>query len=225
MNLLLPKWNTPKTPLSPAYSPLPNSPLPEDAAVEFDLDAGDELRLDRHSPRTSADSRDLRDKDGEERGYAVATAPRTRRDRDPVLLSLVFLALGGALALFIAFPFPTTIHLFIPAAVALAAYVLVAWTRLVVASGSALRKGGPKGVLKSLARWSIPAALALVGSSALVVFWLCLGVSPPAEAVPALPPQRYFIAANLFNNEDILPAWLDQMARLIQHCECRVTTR
>lgn len=133
----------------------------------------------------------------------------TKRTLDPVVAALGFLALGGAVGLLVAFPMPTTIHVFIPGAAALSLWVVITWLRV----GYALVRHGKATTPRSF-------RIGLVLASAVVVLGVWQGVVPPAEAEPPpLPDGKYFIAANLFDNEAILPQWSREMVRLVEHCE------
>lgn len=64
-------------------------------------------------------------------------------------------------------------------------------------------------------------------STALILFFLHLGIVPPAEHVPVLHrsepwrPEKYFIAANLYNNADVFGGW---SAELLKLCDYRKST-
>ncbi|BEI84482.1 hypothetical protein CcaverHIS002_0410860 [Cutaneotrichosporon cavernicola] len=62
---------------------------------------------------------------------------------------------------------------------------------------------------------------ALVACTALMGYWLSLGITPRAPVLATLaPPEdtpRYFIAANLYNNEHLLPRWTREVLRVAKH--------
>lgn len=213
---LLPNAERWRAPQSPAYIPLPVSPNPpSDLSISDDS----EYNFDASSlpSRSSLDDKEFYDEEEREQRRPSSFW----RIRDAATLTLLTLALGVILALFIAFPFPTTIHLFIPLSITLALWVALSWSRLALLAGSyALHKRG-----NTLSpRAAVSLGVRLVLSTALVGYWLALGVVPPAVEVPALHAgagvaPKVFIAANLYNSEEILPTWSAEIVKLVQHRE------
>ncbi|KAL7421833.1 hypothetical protein Q5752_003604 [Cryptotrichosporon argae] len=149
---------------------------------------------------------------GGRRTCGVPCVPSVRLDCVAVQAALV--ALGIMAALFVVYPFPTTIPVFIGAACALVLWTAAGWLR--IAATLVRRESG----------WRDGSAtyqLSLVVASLLIVYWLRLGIAPPEQylprIVPANPnvPEKYFIAANLYNNQDILPNWSAELLKLIEH--------
>ncbi|BEI92256.1 uncharacterized protein CcaverHIS019_0410760 [Cutaneotrichosporon cavernicola] len=171
------------------YEPLPRSPVPSTSSWESD------------------------------ESFDVAPPPRRipLGLRDPAFLIPALVFLGAVTGLFAAFPFPTTIHAFLPLAGALAAWVAVSWTKLAVGALRAWRT--PK--LDVPRRRSATHLTALVACTALMGYWLSLGITPRAPVLATLaPPEdtpRYFIAANLYNNEHLLPRWTREVLRVAKH--------
>jgi hypothetical protein len=132
------------------------------------------------------------------------------------------ITLGTGIGLFIAFPFPTTVHVFAGASTGLIVWTLVSWARIVFSLSLASLRGSPKGL--ALPRGSPAYFITLIVSSVLILYWLTLGLVPRQEEVPPIghadgSPAKYFIAANLYNNEEILPRWSREMVKLAQHRE------
>jgi hypothetical protein len=67
-------------------------------------------------------------------------------------------------------------------------------------------------------------------STVVLLFLLHLGIVPPAEHVPVLHrtepwrPEKYFIAANLYNNADVFDGWSKELLKLCDHRESRSPT-
>jgi hypothetical protein len=142
--------------------------------------------------------------------------------RDPLLITVILVSLGTGISLFIAFPFPTTVHVFIGLALGLTIWTLISWARIVFALSLASLRGAPKAV--ALPRWSTAHFVGIIVASSLVIYWFTLGLVPGQEVVPALghadgSQPKYFIAANLFNNQDLFPRWGRELEKLIDHRE------
>lgn len=234
------------------YTPLPLSPTPSSSAASIastgSWDSGDdesssslvhdcELGCDRRSddldpPPSSAPA-----------STSLSTAARIAHSipgplRDLAILLPALVFFSGVGTLFAVFPFPTTVHAFIPLALALASWVALSWLKLGWGALRALRRRGPVGAKKTMSdvvpgmvvggarqrRRSVTHLTALLACTALVVYWLSLGLVPPKQEIPALAPAedrpRYFIAANLYNNEHLVPRWSSQVLKLVNHCEC-----
>lgn len=225
-----------------AYQPVPTSPMSQyassDASItpsnESDTFSLDDRNSDRDrgsSPERSSRERDrLRDSlememmDAPHRPGAVRVFAR----RDPLALTSIAVALATSAALLVAFTFPTTIHVFVGLAAGITWWTVCSWARIIFYLVVATLRGSPRAL--ALPRWSTGQCAAQFACTVLVLFWLSIGLTPPAEVVPSLlpsveradtpsPTPRYFFAANLYNNEDILPRWSRELLLLIDHRE------
>jgi len=152
-----------------------------------------------------------------------ALAVRAWARRDPLLVTVIAVALGTGIGLFIAFPFPTTVHVFVGVALGLTIWSFVSWARVVFALSLAALRGAPKSL--ALPRWSTAHFITLIVSTSLVLYWLTVGLVPARETVPVLghadgSQPKYFIAANLYNSQAILPRWSREIVKLAEHREC-----
>ena len=138
---------------------------------------------------------------------------------DHINAILAVFGMAWTVGLYIAFPFPTTIPLFVGAAVCLSGWTLCAWLKIAF---SILRS---KQFSTTFAHWSVRHRIGLVGCTCLVSFWLSLGFVPPAEQVPPLQPtvsgvpDKFFIAASLYNSEAIFGDWSRELLKLTAHRE------
>jgi hypothetical protein len=70
--------------------------------------------------------------------------------------------------------------------------------------------------------WSTSRTVLNAVGLAIVTLWLVQGVRVPHLDVPVLHrrqadvPERYFIAANLYNCQDLLPRWTAEVEKLAQ---------
>lgn len=166
--------------------------------------------------------------------------PRTRSYspyRHTVRWTLLAIFLSWVIGLHIAYPFPTTIPVFIGGAFTLLAWTALEWYRVV----EAVRE-------KSNGEYEIPllspeegqtrstlcqsafttGRKVRLGLSTCAILYLCfLGFIPPREHVPELvrtDPSRqdkYFIAALLYNNEAVFDGWSTELLKL---CDYREST-
>ncbi|TXT04902.1 hypothetical protein VHUM_03985 [Vanrija humicola] len=174
---------------------------------------GDRSHTHTRSPSSSSSS------------SAGSTRPRSwLARRDPVLIFVVLLSIATFVALLVAFPFPTTVHVFAAIFVGITAWTQISCLRVVVALALLAWRGSPKALAKGLPRWSTPQYLFLLVLSTFVLCCLSLGLVPPLQELPPLnrdlagaAPGKYFIAANLYNNEDLVPHWSDQVIKLAEH--------
>jgi hypothetical protein len=157
--------------------------------------------------------------------------------RHTVRWTLLAILLSWVIGLHIAYPFPTTIPVFIGGAFTLLAWTALEWYRVV----EAVRE-------KSNGEYEIPllspeegqgrsplyqsafttGRKVRLGLSTCVILYLCfLGFIPPREHVPELirtDPSRqdkYFIAALLYNNEAVFEGWSTELLKL---CDYREST-
>jgi hypothetical protein len=119
--------------------------------------------------------------------------------------------------LYIVYPAPTTVPLFIGLSFILTSWVIVTWARLVVEVVQ--RKEGWE-VIKS--RYTIKLRVCLGLATTLVIWWI--GISLLVEGEEGAPvtlgnEDKYFIAVNLHNNEAILPDFMKELRLLIFHRE------
>jgi hypothetical protein len=150
------------------------------------------------------------------------------------------IALGWTLELFWTYPFPTTIPLFVGLSTATVGFTLLAWVRLLNALRTANWRFPPGSNLWQAIRHPgtitppsspssrtrcVPRRVALVASTCLMLYWCHLGLTPPAQPLPVLNradpdvQERYFIAANLYNNEQVFKSWSTELIKLCEHCE------
>lgn len=187
-------------PPSPLYQLIPSSPLGGMSISDLASDDSD-----------SADGTDYDDFSPDH----VRSSPRPARSvlarLDPLVVTIVLLALGMLVAMFVVYPFPTTVHAFVAIALGVVSWSILSWARILV--GLVLRKA-------TLYRYSTPHMTGLVVATVMTVYWLILGVRPAPEHLPAdfsTDGERFFIAANLYNSERLLPRWTAQMEKLIEH--------
>jgi hypothetical protein len=122
---------------------------------------------------------------------------------------------GWTTGLYIVYPAPTTVPLFIGLSFILTSWVIVTWARLVVEVVQ--RKEGWEGI-KS--RYSVKLRVCLGLATTLVIWWI--GISLLVEGEEGAPvtignEDKYFIAVNLHNNEAILPEFMKELRLLIFH--------
>ncbi|KAL1405248.1 hypothetical protein Q8F55_008874 [Vanrija albida] len=168
----------------------------------------------------------LRSPSGSSAGSSAGGRPRPwLARRDPVLIFVALLSVATFVALLVAFPFPTTVHAFAAIFVGITAWTQISVLRIVFALALVVWRGScsPKALAKALPRWSTAQYSFLLVLSTFVLFCLSLGLLPPLQELPPLardlgaPAGKYFIAANLYNNEDLVPQWLDQVVKLAEH--------
>lgn len=142
----------------------------------------------------------------------------SKLEHHPVATFVLTLSVGWLLGLFYVWPYPTTIHAILPLAIASIAWTVIQWASLIQAAFHSS---------KSRNKWTRSRRIAVLLSSILTLA-IALNAIPPSERrmplpslVPSNPsiPERYFIAANLYNNEDIIPEWTEQLIKLCEHRE------
>lgn len=172
-------------------------------------------------------------------GYAAEDYERRRRssitysklEQHPTLTFILILSLGWLLGLFYVWPFPTTVHAIIPLAIALIAWTAIQWASLIQLLLFHRTRLSPWSPTSSPTfslippKWSRYRRIALLLSTILTCT-ICLNAIPQREQSIPLPalipsntsiPERYFVAANLYNNEDVIPEWTDQLLKLCDH--------
>ena len=143
---------------------------------------------------------------------------------DHLNLILVVFGMAWTVGLYNAFPFPTTIPLFVGAAVSLSGWTLCSWMKIALLT---LRS---RQFSATLATWSVRHRIGLAGCTCLVAFWLTLGFVPPAEKFPPLQPtvsgvpDKFFIAASLYNSSAIFDHWSTELLKLTAHREFPIST-
>lgn len=192
------------------YQRVPSSPYaPSESSLASSSDDSDSLSEREAEPELKPDV-EQRERERSPRAWLAR--------RDPALITIVILSLGCFIFLLIAFPLPTSIHVFLSVALGITSWTFLQWIRLGHTCASSYLRGG-----NVVRRWTTAQLSTFVVFSALAMFWLSLGIVPPAETVPSLVGAdgggrpRYFIAANLYNNEDIVPQWTEQLIKAIEH--------
>lgn len=173
--------------------------------------------------------------------------------RHPIPCLITSIMVAWIVGLHIAYPFPTTIPVFVGAACALFTLTVLDWYRIITSliaswhrhdtqqtqrpsfssttssrsSNDLPRSPPPYTTYPQSGSVNVSRAkkIRLVLSTALIVFWLHLGIVPPAEHVPVLHrsepwrPEKYFIAANLYNNEAVFDGWSKELLKLCDYRE------
>lgn len=133
------------------------------------------------------------------------------------------------ICLHVYWPRPTSIHFYLSAVAGLLWWTIVQWTLLIyealttVSPASQVSLGIPK---PKFHRGSPSYRLSLGIASALMLV-ICLGrPASPDPLPPLLPsdpksPERYFIAANLYNSQGIFKQWSTQLVLLCEHRKCK----
>jgi len=124
---------------------------------------------------------------------------------------------GWTTGLYIIYPAPTTVPLFIGLSFILTSWMIITWTRLVFEV--AQRKEGLEGI-KS--RYSVKMEVFLGLATTLVIWWIGITLLAEGEKEPPVLSNngdKYFIAVNLHNNEAILPDFVKELRLLIFHRE------
>jgi hypothetical protein len=117
--------------------------------------------------------------------------------------------------LYLVYPAPTTVPLFIGLSFAIASWTVVTWTRLVLV---VMQRRDGWGGIKS--RMSLRLRVCLGLATTLVIWWISITLLAGGENEPPVMlggDDRYFIAVNLHNNEAILPDFMKELRLLIFH--------
>jgi len=170
--------------------------------------------------------------------------------RHPVFCLIASIFWGCIIGIHIAFPMPTTIPVFVGAALGLLTFTTLDWYRLITSILASRRRSDTPSPLaspnvapisrcsnetprpppytphpQSCVNVSRVRKIRLILSTALLIFWFHLGIIPPAEHVPVLHrsepwrPEKYFIAANMYNNEDVFEGWSQELLKLCDYRE------
>lgn len=127
------------------------------------------------------------------------------------------IAAAGTTIFWRRYPYQTTIPAFLGVAFLISAGVLLSWYH-VLQTGRAIGSLKYRAVVVAMP-WRLH-RYAVGAGSVLLFWWLYLLFSPTRESpLPDLSSRtdKYFIAADLYNNEAILPNWMDQMEALVEH--------
>lgn len=136
-------------------------------------------------------------------------------ERDILVLIVNILALGWTIGLYIIYPFPTTIPLFMGLLICITGWTCVS-----------LFRGGME-LLRAERKWEVldgyrsKRGLGLGFMILLIGYWASLGVVPPHRSLDVRieKGEKFFIAANLYNNEGIFTNWSQELLKLIEYCE------
>ncbi|WRT63900.1 uncharacterized protein IL334_000826 [Kwoniella shivajii] len=135
---------------------------------------------------------------------------------DPILLLIILLSIGFAIVLFMIFPFPTTIPAFLSILISLSGWTILTWSKILHAFVFQSREKSTN----FFNRYSNTKRTIIVATTLFLLYLACLGVCAPEEDLPRLVnkgSEKYFIAANLHDSEDILPKWSEELVKLIDH--------
>jgi hypothetical protein len=183
-------------------------------------------------------------------GPTDATHTPSFMSRHRVLCTVAAIFWGCIAGIHIAFPFPTTIPVFVGAALGLLFFTTLDWYRLFKSIYASHRRSDATLPSTSLSGVSTPRCsnetprpppytahpqstvnisrgrkIRLVIFTAMLAYWLHLGIIPPAEHVPVLHrsepwrPEKYFIAANMYNNEAVFEGWSQELLKLCDYRE------
>nr|XP_018266885.1 uncharacterized protein I303_00865 [Kwoniella dejecticola CBS 10117]OBR89043.1 hypothetical protein I303_00865 [Kwoniella dejecticola CBS 10117] len=196
----------------------------EDEEVDQDENDDDGTESETPPPSYNLVSSSLRG-----RSPSTQTTPTGSRGTTPVFLIFVVVGIGWTIELYLSYPFFTTIPIYVGLLI-----VLFGWTiiNLFTLSWSLLRLKDSYPTI--LSRYSNSKKIRLAISTLFLIYLLHLGFTPPPQITgssvdpsqpfpPRLPEeidgvrQKYFIAANMHNNESVLSEWSDQLIRLIFH--------
>lgn len=148
---------------------------------------------------------DLRVESGQE-GFYLVTTPGTA-------FSVIF-GTGWAVGLFVVYPFFNTIPLFIGFSISLSTWFFIQVYKI-------LRSACTQRPIA--AGWSMKHRIALGSCFFLILCFSFVGFVPPERGLPILHPsspdvpERYFIAANLYNVEAVFATWSAEVLRLSSH--------
>jgi hypothetical protein len=166
------------------------------------------------------------------KGLGTSTSryvPIVEQHSTAVLVSV--LSIGWFIGLIYVFPFFTTVHCFLSILVALFAWTAVQWFILITHSiTQRCCNGHSRSCNHSLLpeEWSTRRRVIILLASLLSLLVVVNSI-PPGEASPnQLPvlhqshpdiPEKYFIAANLYNSVDVFDQWSSELLSLVHHRE------
>lgn len=162
----------------------------------------------------------------------VPHTPRTEPWISSLGITSASLGIAAGCGVFIAWPFPTTVPVFVALVVGAGVWCLGAWVRVFGGKAQGVgkeegyrilpqdavegEKPGGKGRGREKGVWAwVPLGLV----TGLLLVLVCVGVVPPAREMPlgAGEEGKVFIAANLYNVQGIWEPWRDQVIKLIEH--------
>nr|XP_019048948.1 hypothetical protein I302_02728 [Kwoniella bestiolae CBS 10118]OCF27878.1 hypothetical protein I302_02728 [Kwoniella bestiolae CBS 10118] len=149
---------------------------------------------------------------------STSTSPsRKRLRRNPVFSLFVVIGIGWTAGLYLTYPFPTTIPLFVGSLIILFGWTITTLTDLVF---SLLRQR--ESTTTIMARYTPLRKMGLAISTVFLIYLFNLGFTPQThtQSSPAAmdgSKEKYFIAANMHNNEAVLSEWSSQLIKLIFH--------
>ncbi|WWC66738.1 uncharacterized protein I206_100643 [Kwoniella pini CBS 10737] len=153
---------------------------------------------------------------------------------DLLLITIILLGIGIGGVLFIIFPFPTTIPAFLCLLTILVGWVTITWLRTIYYSlvsyqiirekSDTLHHRHPSTSSCSsklyFNKFGTTKRTILLSSTFFLLYLAYLGLIVPQEELPRLNTngnEKYFIAANLHDSQDILPSWSTELVKLIDH--------
>ncbi|WWC85998.1 uncharacterized protein L201_000869 [Kwoniella dendrophila CBS 6074] len=138
---------------------------------------------------------------------------------NPFMLLCIVVGSGWTVGLYLAYPFPNTIPLFLGLLVMISGWTIINILSLL---GSLLRRKESSATI--LSKYTTSKKIRLIISSLFLIYLFNLGFTPPTKPIPDKLPeevngikQKYFIAANMHNNESVLSEWSAQLIKLIFH--------
>ncbi|OCF45148.1 hypothetical protein I317_00950 [Kwoniella heveanensis CBS 569] len=194
--------------------------LDNDTLSSMRSDTSADLEVDEEEEIESLEEDDESEGETAPPSYASSASGHVNFSRkiDPVFCLFVVIGIGWALGLLLLYPFPTTIPVFVGFLVILFSWTVLKWSRLIYAL--ARRKEGLRTIY---GRYSTRLKTFLILSTIFLSYMASLGLIVPREETPILPTeingvhQKYFIAANLHDNEAVLARWSDQLVQLAFH--------
>lgn len=151
-----------------------------------------------------------------EYGSQLTPLPR-RATTSPIVWLCIVIGLGWTFGLYIAYPTPSTVPLFIGGAISICGWVLITWIGLLM---ELLRRR--ETARKIWSRWTMRFRIGCGLATALVIWWAIISVpTAQEEATPVMigNGEKYFIAVNLYNSEAIMSDFISELTSLLFHCK------
>ncbi|WRT63898.1 uncharacterized protein IL334_000824 [Kwoniella shivajii] len=165
--------------------------------------------------------------------YPYSYSSRYSQTNQIILSLFIVIGLGWTVGLYLSYPFPTTIPIFIGLLIILLGWTLINISNLVLSLFLSRQESN----LTIISRYSTSLKIRLLLSSIFLLYMFNLGFAPipspyssshTSEYGSTIKPsrlpqeingvhQKYFIAANLHDNEAVLTEWSDQLIKLIFH--------
>jgi hypothetical protein len=175
-------------------------------------------------PRYSTTEDRIHEAESDSNDWAFAegsSGPRGRRHGDQADLPLrlcIFVGVSWMVGLYLAYPAPTTVPIFIGSAFVLATWTVLSWVRVL---RDITRRKDSLAAIRD--RYPLRFRTLLGLATALLLWWTLITLFPATEPAPVLgQDKQYFVAVNLHNNEAILHDFIEQMTLLIFHRECDI---